>query len=103
MAEKVSFECSWRNILWIESSWYNVSINGVSGWNKRKLKGFLSPGAKQTVRNNEVSLKLGSDCTCLCQITDVGEKSCKQSILVCKTLWSLVAAHALIFIWRVCF
>ena len=59
MAEKVSFECSWRNILWIESSWYNVSINGVLGWNKRKLKGFLSPGTKQTVRNNEVSVLSG--------------------------------------------
>ena len=35
------------------------SVNGVSvltGLNLEKCKGFLSPGAKQTVRNNEVSV-----------------------------------------------
>ena len=40
----------------------SVRINGVSvltGWNLEKCEGFLSPGAKQTVCNNEVSILCG--------------------------------------------
>ena len=42
-----------------EGAMENVCIDGVSllsGFNLEKFKGFLSPGTKQTVRNNEVSV-----------------------------------------------
>ena len=38
------------------------SVSGVfvlTGWNLEKCEGFLSVGAKQTVRNNEVSILCG--------------------------------------------
>ena len=31
-----------------------------AAWIYRKCKGFLSPGTKQTIRDNEVSVKRGS-------------------------------------------